>query len=119
MRRRQAPGMASVTPDNTIYMSRDSPVETLCMACDDARCDFKPLALQRRPVGDFDVLIEMKYCGVCHSDLNHAADQNRGMAPTEYPCVPGHELAGVVTAVGPKVTKVKVGTSVGGQWHNI
>ena len=108
MRRRQAPGMASVTPDNTIYMSRDSPVETLCMACDDARCDFKPLALQRRPVGDFDVLIEMKYCGVCHSDLHSVAGHMDGLKKIQYPHVPGHELAGVVAAVGAAVTKVSV-----------
>jgi hypothetical protein len=38
------------------------------MGCASAACDFKPLRLQRRPLGDGDVLIEMKFCGICHSD---------------------------------------------------
>ena len=45
-----------------------APTDTLCMGCADAACDFKPLRLQRRPLGEGDVLIEMKYCGICHSD---------------------------------------------------
>lgn len=83
----------------------------VCMACADATCDFKAMALQRRPVGEYDVLINMKYCGVCHSNLHHAADQS--LKPTVYPCVPGHELAGVAVAIGSKVTTVKVGMQVG------
>jgi len=83
------------------------------MACHDPACDFKPLKMQRRPVGDFDVLLDMKYCGVCHSDLHIAANHLKGVSPTEYPCVPGHELAGVCIQVGSKVSKVKVGDHVG------
>jgi hypothetical protein len=45
-----------------------APIETLCMGCASAACDFKPLRLKRRPLGEGDVLIEMKYCGICHSD---------------------------------------------------
>jgi D-arabinose 1-dehydrogenase-like Zn-dependent alcohol dehydrogenase len=45
-----------------------APVDTLCMGCASASCDFKPLRLQRRPLGEGDVLIDMKYCGICHSD---------------------------------------------------
>ena len=91
----------------------NKPVETICMACTDDRCDFKPMKLQRRPVGDFDVLIDMKYCGVCHSDLSTAADHLKGVKPCTYPCVPGHELAGVVAMCGSSVTKFKVGQQVG------
>ena len=47
--------------------------------------------------------LRLKYCGVCHSDV-HIAENDMGT--TKYPCVPGHELAGVVTEVGDKVTKV-------------
>ena len=43
--------------------------------------------------GDEDVTFDLKYCGVCHSDV-HVADNDMGV--THYPCVPGHELAGVV-----------------------
>ena len=69
------------------------------------------MLLPRRPVGDHDVLIKMKYCGVCHSDLHTAADHLP--FKTNYPCVPGHELAGVCVAVGKSVTKVAVGQRVG------
>jgi len=71
------------------------------------------MKLQRRPVGDFDVLIDMKYCGVCHSDLSTAAGHAEQLGRCKYPCVPGHELAGVCTQVGSKVTKVKIGQQVG------
>lgn len=90
-----------------------APVDLLCMACQDDTCDFKPLKVQRRPVGDEDVLIDMKYCGVCHTDLHIAANHTQGLQKTLYPCVPGHELAGVCTQVGSKVTKIKVGDHVG------
>ena len=90
------------------------PIDTLCMACEDATCSFKPMRFKRRPLGPKDVLIDMKYCGVCHSDLHRAADHlgkvGRGC---EYPCVPGHELAGVCVAVGSEVVKFKIGDQVG------
>mmetsp|Transcript_8862 Transcript_8862/g.13077 ORF Transcript_8862/g.13077 Transcript_8862/m.13077 type:complete len:407 (-) Transcript_8862:692-1912(-) len=95
-------------------MASNAPVDVLCMACEDTSCDFKPVKMQRRPVGPEDVLIDMKYCGVCHSDLHVAANHMSGIGmATKYPCVPGHELAGVCIAVGEKVTKVKVGDHVG------
>jgi len=90
------------------------PVDTLCMGCTDTGCDFKPMKLQRRPVGEYDILIDMKYCGVCHSDLSCAAGHTTGVSgPVKWPCVPGHELAGICTQVGSKVTKFKVGQQVG------
>jgi len=52
----------------------------------------------------------MKYCGVCHSDV-HIGEGD--LPNVMYPCVPGHELVGVVTEVGPDVTRVKVGDNVG------
>eukprot|EP00658_Telonema_sp_P-2_P066274 TRINITY_DN55326_c0_g1_i1.p1 TRINITY_DN55326_c0_g1~~TRINITY_DN55326_c0_g1_i1.p1 ORF type:complete len:404 (+),score=84.53 TRINITY_DN55326_c0_g1_i1:200-1411(+) len=87
--------------------------DTLCMACDSPACNFRPLAMQRRPVGDHDLLIDMLYCGVCHSDLHKAANHNSGLGSTQYPCVPGHELAGVCIQVGSKVTKFQIGQQVG------
>ena len=159
-----------------------APTDTLCMGCASAACDFKPLRLQRRPLGEHDVLIDMKFCGICHSDgarcrarrarrarprgargptaatrrvavcRTQAASARAdalclrfGCAPPAparadaprrafrpgsavhiacgaieavagkvvYPIVPGHELAGVCTAVGPGVTKFKVGDHVG------
>ena len=76
------------------------------------------MELQRRAVGPEDVLVDMKFCGVCHSDLHFARGDMLKMAgaaniSTKYPMVPGHELAGVVAAVGDKVTKFKVGDQIG------
>jgi alcohol dehydrogenase (NADP+)/uncharacterized zinc-type alcohol dehydrogenase-like protein len=69
-----------------------------------------PWNFERRPVGDDDVLIEIKYSGVCHSDIH----QLRGeWAPQQYPQVPGHEIAGLVTAVGRNVTRFKLGDQAG------
>jgi hypothetical protein len=77
--------------------STGASIDTMCMACVDTGCDFQPMLLQRRPLGPSDVLIDMKYCGVCHSDLHHAAGHvNVGPMSAKYPCVPGHELAGTL-----------------------
>ncbi|MFJ4031506.1 NAD(P)-dependent alcohol dehydrogenase [Streptomyces griseoluteus] len=67
-------------------------------------------AIERRPVGDHDVLIDIKFTGICHSDIHQAQD---GWLPGIFPMVPGHEIAGVVTEVGPEVTKFSVGDRVG------
>ncbi|CAJ1393371.1 unnamed protein product, partial [Effrenium voratum] len=91
------------------------PVQIMAMACNDKCCDFKPVKLQRRPVGDFDVLVNLKYCGVCHTDVDAAAAKSTFLPimKCKYPCVPGHELAGVVEKVGAKVTKFQVGDQLG------
>ena len=70
----------------------------------------RPLNFHRRPVGDHDVAIEIHYCGVCHSDI-HTGLGHWGQQ--RMPQIPGHEIAGVVTAVGSKVSKFKVGDRVG------
>ncbi len=62
----------------------------------------------RREVGPDDVEFEILFCGVCHSDL-HTVRNQWSAFPTVYPCVPGHEIIGRVTKVGPKVTRFKPG----------
>ena len=73
----------------------------------------KPLEamhIQRRTPGPRDVQIEIAYCGVCHSDLHTVRSEWGG---TKYPCVPGHEIVGQVTAVGSDVRGYKIGDTVG------
>jgi uncharacterized zinc-type alcohol dehydrogenase-like protein len=70
----------------------------------------EPLDIERRTPGAKDVQIEIAYCGVCHSDLHTVRSEWGG---TIYPCVPGHEIVGKVSAVGNEVTKFKAGDTVG------
>lgn len=69
-----------------------------------------PWDFERRPVGDNDILIEIKYSGICHSDI-HTIKGHWGKQ--QYPQVPGHEIAGIVTAIGKNVTKFRVGDKAG------
>jgi alcohol dehydrogenase (NADP+)/uncharacterized zinc-type alcohol dehydrogenase-like protein len=79
-------------------------------AARDTSGKLSPWSFERRPVGDDDILIEIKFCGICHSDIH----QLRGdWGPQKYPQVPGHEIAGVVVATGKNVTKFKVGDHAG------
>src|SRR6201997_772592 len=77
-----------------------------------AASEKSPLAsttIARRDPTENDVQIEILFCGICHSDLHQARNEWSGVMPTVYPCVPGHEIVGRVTKVGPAVTKFKVG----------
>ncbi len=70
----------------------------------------EPMAIARRAPGPRDVQIEIAYCGVCHSDLHTVRAEWGG---TLYPCVPGHEIVGTVSAVGAQVSGFAVGDTVG------
>lgn len=69
----------------------------------------EPIGIRLRPLGARDVLLDVLYCGVCHSDIHQARNEWSDWNPTRYPCVPGHEIIGRVRAVGREVTKFKVG----------
>jgi uncharacterized zinc-type alcohol dehydrogenase-like protein len=69
-----------------------------------------PYLFERRDPGPHDVAIDIKFCGICHSDIHQVNDEWGG---SKFPMVPGHEIAGVVTKVGASVTRYKVGDHVG------
>jgi uncharacterized zinc-type alcohol dehydrogenase-like protein len=79
-------------------------------AAQSADAALAPFSFERRDPQADDVAIDILYCGVCHSDLHTARGEWAG---TQYPCVPGHEIVGRVTAVGDAVTKYQVGDRVG------
>jgi uncharacterized zinc-type alcohol dehydrogenase-like protein len=79
-------------------------------AAQSASAELAPWNFERRPVGHHDVLIGIKYCGVCHSDI-HFVKNDWGFSL--YPMVPGHEIVGMITAVGDHVKKFKEGDTVG------
>lgn len=100
------PGLESLDTDGSI--------DVLCLACDSPAGDFTVRSMRRRTPNPHDVVIDMKYCGVCHSDLHFAAGQMAGVTgAVEYPMCPGHELAGIVKAVGAEVTRFRVGDQIG------
>jgi uncharacterized zinc-type alcohol dehydrogenase-like protein len=75
-----------------------------------AKAPLERTTIERREVREFDVLIDIKYAGICHSDIHQARE---GWGEAIFPMVPGHEIAGVVEAVGSGVTKFAVGDKVG------
>ena len=79
-------------------------------AAKSATSKVEPLTIPRRAPRPDDVVIEIDYCGICHSDI-HIAHDDWGI--TEYPVVPGHEIVGRVTAVGSEVKNFKPGDRVG------
>jgi D-arabinose 1-dehydrogenase-like Zn-dependent alcohol dehydrogenase len=86
------------------------PVKTFGWAARDPSGVLSPFNFSRRATGDDDVRFKVLYCGICHSDL-HSIKNEWGIST--YPLVPGHEIVGIVTEVGSKVEKFKVGDKVG------
>jgi alcohol dehydrogenase (NADP+) len=74
---------------------------------------FEPFEFTRRDVGPKDVLIDILYCGICHSDIHQARAEWEPAIPSLYPMVPGHEIVGRVSRVGGEVTKFKEGDFAG------
>ncbi|WP_416486064.1 NAD(P)-dependent alcohol dehydrogenase [Streptomyces sp. CL12] len=75
-----------------------------------AKAPLERTEIERRAVGEFDVLIDIKFAGICHSDIHQVRE---GWGKASFPMVPGHEIAGIVTEVGSGVTKYAVGDRVG------
>jgi uncharacterized zinc-type alcohol dehydrogenase-like protein len=74
----------------------------------------KPFVYDPAPLGPHDVEIRISHCGICHSDI-HLVDGDWGMG--SYPMVPGHEIVGTITALGPEVAHLEAGARVGVGWQ--
>jgi alcohol dehydrogenase (NADP+) len=83
---------------------------TPAYATPSAKAPLAPFTVERREPGPHDVLIDIHYCGVCHSDIHQARDE---WGHAIFPMVPGHEIVGRVSQVGGSVTRYKVGDAVG------
>ncbi|MFT3732371.1 MAG: NAD(P)-dependent alcohol dehydrogenase [Hyphomicrobium sp.] len=81
-------------------------MQTKAYAAATAKAPLAPITIERRDPGPKDIVMDILYCGVCHSDLHTARGEWPGIL---YPCVPGHEIVGRITAVGKDVTKFKDG----------
>lgn len=79
-------------------------------AAQSAKATLVPYSFERREVGDNDVLVEIQYCGICHTDIHQVGDEWGG---STFPMVPGHEITGIISKTGPKVTRYKIGDRVG------
>jgi len=77
--------------------------------------ELQPFEYDPGPLDDHDVEIDVDYCGICHSDLSML---NNEWGITQFPFVPGHEVAGRISAVGKHVNHFKVGDRVGLGWHS-
>ena len=85
-------------------------IKVLGFAAPAARAPLGPFTFERRAPGPRDVLIDILFCGVCHSDIHQARDEWGGSI---FPMVPGHEIVGTVVEVGSEVRKWKAGDTVG------
>lgn len=103
-------GAVLAGPMNVFASESSGNVQSRGYAAFDESGKLKPWKFERRPVGDNDVLIDIKFASICHSDIH----QEKGhWGKQKYPQVPGHEIVGVVAAVGKNVSKFKVGDRAG------
>ena len=85
-------------------------IATRGYATNGPKAKLEPFSFTRREPGAHDVLMEIDFCGICHSDIHQARGE---WGNSVYPMVPGHEIVGRVTRAGPRVTKFKAGDVVG------
>lgn len=79
-------------------------------AAQSAKATLAPFSFERREPGDNDIVVDIQYCGICHTDIHQVGDEWGG---STFPMVPGHEITGIVSKTGPKVTRYKTGDRVG------
>ncbi|MGA9171081.1 MAG: NAD(P)-dependent alcohol dehydrogenase [Nitrososphaeraceae archaeon] len=87
-------------------MEKEIMIQVCGYAAQQAKGPLAPYSFERREPRDHDVVIDIKYSGICHSDIHQV---NNGWGASTFPMVPGHEIAGIVSEVGTRVTRYKVG----------
>ncbi len=90
--------------------TNDTAIKVCGYAAYQAKEPLTPYSFERRSLRDNDLLIDIKYCGICHSDIHQVRDEWGGSI---FPMVPGHEIVGIVSQVGAKTTRYKIGDKVG------
>jgi alcohol dehydrogenase (NADP+) len=85
-------------------------LQVIGYAAKEAKASLTPFSFERRDLLDHDVVIDIQYCGICHTDIHQVKNE---WGRSTYPMVPGHEIVGNVSQVGSQVTRFKVGDKVG------
>src|SRR5437763_16653966 len=78
-------------------------------AAQSAKAPLSPYAFERREPRDNDIAIDIQYCGICHTDIHQVRDE---WVASTFPMVPGHEITGIVSRIGTKVTRYKIGDRI-------
>ncbi|HET9481018.1 MAG TPA: NAD(P)-dependent alcohol dehydrogenase [Candidatus Polarisedimenticolia bacterium] len=97
------------TKDRAVAGEATGAFTTRAWAAGSPTSPLAPTTIRRRMPGARDVQIDILYCGVCHSDVHQVRNEWQSALPTEYPCVPGHEIVGRVARVGGAVTGFRQG----------
>ncbi len=98
------------TKNTPVQEASSATLPSRAYAAQTSKSPLAPWNFERRAVGPHDVLIEIRYCGVCHTDIHFV---NNDLGFSMYPIVPGHEIVGTVTRTGDHVTKFAEGDTVG------
>ena len=85
-------------------------IQVIGYAAKEAKASLTPFSFERRNLLDHDVMIDIQYCGICHTDIHQVKNE---WGRSAYPMVPGHEIVGNVSQVGSQVTQFEVGDKVG------
>lgn len=101
--------MSEATRQATEADRRPETFPAHAFAASSATSPLAPLTIPRRAPGPHDVHVRILYCGVCHSDMHQVRNEWASVAPTVYPCVPGHEIVGRVVKTGSAVKKFREG----------
>jgi alcohol dehydrogenase (NADP+) len=101
--------MSHTTETTSLHETSESQYTAKAYLAKSATSGLAAGSIPRRGIRPEDVQIEILYCGVCHSDLHQVRDEWKSVAPTVYPCVPGHEIVGRVVKAGSAVKKFKEG----------